>query len=341
MRLHHYSILFVIVAAVFLAISEISTHELISIQAQKVWLDRTFDMAVDAAVEKLVELDSGEIVLHKEESVASFFQGLYSGLGILDNPEKKELLQGYVPVLAVTAQDGYYINYSDQYQIGGYTYLTKRWSERLPYCYEDEDFIYSFTLGDTVTLYDKVGLLDVTRQQTVFQINYKELQTGAEFLFFRQNRPGHFMLNDEMYLLIRKNAIISQIETSLSYYISNHNLIAKNYGITYQFGLPVIDNATWSRSIDSPTFIVTFQGYPYEGAKQVYNRYTVSGAYIKKDAGYWIEKKEWYCIYHSPECPQLVRPGVQLLEEQYYTVKDCAAAGAYACRICHPEGVHN
>ena len=118
MRLHHFTLVFAIVAIAIMATLTLSTKELSSVYEQKTWLDHAFDQAIDAAAGALVELDSGnELVLHKEEAIECFFQALYAGMGILDNPEQQEQLQAYVPLFAIIANDGCYLYVSDMYKI--------------------------------------------------------------------------------------------------------------------------------------------------------------------------------------------------------------------------------
>lgn len=339
MRLHHFTLVFAIVAIAIMATLTLSTKELSSVYEQKTWLDHAFDQAIDAAAGALVELDSGnELVLHKEEAIECFFQALYAGMGILDNPEQQEQLQAYVPLFAIIANDGCYLYVSDTYEAGGYTYVTQRWSERVPYQYEDEDFVYNFTLGNSISLYDKNGLLGENGQ--VYHLTIDEIQSSALYAEFRRLRPESLLLDSEAFLLIQRETIIARIEEELTEAVNHHNRIAQNYGITYQFVLPVMDGSHFVRSIDSPTLIAMFQGYPYEGSERVYNRYTSVGAYIQKNPGFVLQEKSWYYLYHAPDCTELSAAGVTLLAERYDSVQECAAAGAYACSKCQPEGVH-
>jgi hypothetical protein len=268
--------------------------------------------------------------------MVDFFNSLYASMGITDNPEKQGLLNNYVPVIAVTYEDGYYIYFSEELKgSDNYMYTNKRWSEKFPYYYEDDDFIYSFTLTDKLTIYDKKNLLDTTKEQTVFTLDYHELSTAEEYAAFRAKRPGSFLLKDEDFYLIRKGTIINCIEKSLSYYCNKHNKIAQQLNITYNFALPVVDDSEWVRSIDNPSIVVLFQGYPYgDGSTDTYNRFAISGSNIKKDIVYYLEQKSWYYVYHKEGCSELSKDGLVFLDEPYYTVSDCAKKGAYACPYC-------
>jgi hypothetical protein len=123
-------------------------------------------------------------------------------------------------------------------------------------------------------------------------------------------------------------------------YCNQYNTIAKQYGITYHFGMPIIDNSEWSRSIDNPSIIVLFQGYPFgNGADNTYNRFAITGARINKKNRYYLEQKDWYYLYHKEDCIKLKGEGLFLLSEPYYSIQECVKKGAYACPVCNPAGV--
>lgn len=323
--------------------TDIKTNNFTAVAEEKEKLDTSFQSAIDDSVINLVEAKgTGSLTINKQRAVDDFFSSMYASMGILDNPEKQDLLKNYIPVITVTTDEGYYLYYSDEYKANdNYTYISKRWSEKMPYYYEDDDFIYGFTLTDIVTLYDKKGLLDPTKGEQVLTLDYHDIKNSEDYSSFRTQRPNSFLLNDEQYYLNRKYSIISCIENTMTYYCNRHNSIAKQYGITYNFAMPVVDNSEWIRSIDNPGMIVIFQGYPFgQGVKGTYNRFAITGARIKKNSVYYLEQKDWYYIYHKQDCPELEREGIIFSTEPYYTISDCVEKGAYACRECIKNGVY-
>lgn len=342
MKLHHYGILFVIIAFVFLIITDYKINCYTVVAEEKEKLDLSFTCAIDDAVINLVEADGvSGLKINKERTVNDFYLSLFASLGIMDNAEKQERIRNYIPVMAVTCEDGYYIYYSDEYKgTDHYTNISKRWSEKMPYYYEDNNFIYRFTLTDILTIYDKHRLLDPSGEQTVFVLDYHDLKDDGMYLNFRINCPDSFLLKEEAFYLTRKECMIAKIEENLAYYCNHHNNIAKQYGITYNFSMPVADSSEWMRTIDNPSMIVMFQGYPFCNGVDTYNRFTVAGARIKKNKVYYLEQKDWYYLYHKADCPKLKQTGLIFLDEPYYTVLDCVNKGAYACSACCPEGVH-
>lgn len=335
--------LFAIIALTLFLIMDVKTKNFTAVAEEKESLDKSFNRAIDDAVAHLVETDGiTNLKVNRERAVTDFFASMYAAMDTTDKPDKQELLKNYVPVITVTCDDGYYLYYSEEYKgSDNYTYFSKRWSEKLPYYYEDEDFIYGFTLTNILSLYDKNGLLDATKEKKLYILDYHELATSENYSHFRVQRPNSFLLNDESFYLTRKNSVITGIENSMAYYCNKHNLIAQQLGITYNFAMPIVDNSEWTRSIDDPCIIIMFQGYPFKnGIEDTYNRFAIAGARIKKSTVYYLEQKEWYYLYHKNDCVEFKKDGIFFLEEPYYTVFDCAKKGAYACPICNETGVY-
>lgn len=343
MKLYHFAFIFAVIALTLFVTADVKTNNYIAAAKEKEHINECFTKAVNDAAKNLIEIEgSDDLKVNRKRAVNDFWLSMYSTLEITDNPDRQDYLKNYVPVIAVTYEDGYYLYYSDDYKGSDhYTCISKRWSEKQPYYYEDDDFIYSFTLSDTLTLYDKKKLLDTTGEQKIFTLDYHELQTDDEYAYFRSQRPDSFLLKDKAFYLIRKGCIKDGIEKSLAYYCNKHNLIAQQCGITYNFALPAVDNSEWSRGIDNPSIIVVFQGYPYgSGVDDTYNRFAISASQINKHIVYYLEQKDWYYIYHKADCPELKKEGIIFSEEPYYSIYDCVSKGAYACEKCCSDGIH-
>ncbi|MFT4143302.1 MAG: hypothetical protein QM644_02515, partial [Mobilitalea sp.] len=136
-----------------------------------------------------------------------------------------------------------------------------------------------------------------------------------------------------------KGILVKVIEKSLAYYTSRHNRIASQYGITYNFSLPSVNEDNWDMYLETNSMFVVFQGYPY-GTEigETYNRIVSAGAKISKKKVYYLEQKDWYLIYHKNTCEELSKNGILFMEDPYYEVEECVKTGAYACPICSLEG---
>jgi hypothetical protein len=240
-------------------------------------------------------------------------------------------------------EDGYYIFYSEEYRTpDGYQNVSKRWSEKHPYYYEDENFIYCFTLGDIVTLYDKEDSLSGGATRTIYTLDYHDIQNKEVYLAFRNTHPDSILLADDKFEIVRKGAIIKSIEESMAYYTSHHNHIAQQYGITYNFSLPVMREEEWAPYLDDVSMFIVFQGYPYgDQVGEVYNRIASSGAKISKKRLFYLEQIGWHYIYHRDDCPQLENGGIIMFDEPLYDIESCVTKGAYACPVCNDNSGAN
>lgn len=181
-------------------------------------------------------------------------------------------------------------------------------------------------------------MLDATRTQTVFQMDYHDVIKKDDYAPFRNVRPNSLLLSEENYELIRKGSIVQCIEETMAYYISQHNHIAEQYGITYNFSLPVVSDDEWAPYLDDISMFIVFQGYPYGGeVGETYNRFNSAGAKVSKRRKYYIEQKGWYLVYHMDNCPELLKEGIILRDEPFYSVESCVKEGCYACPICFNE----
>lgn len=339
-KLYHFTISFVLIAITYIIISDIRTNSLNAVINNKKEIDRYIDTAIDDAAIRLIDVgENNQIRVNKEKAVDSFMASLYSSFNILSNRDKQRELSLYIPVIAVTVEDGYYIYYYDEYKDSNeYSHAVPRWSEKMPYHFEDEKFIYGFTLGENISIYDKNKILDGSGKQMVYEMNYKDIKEMYPDIL---DTPDHFLLNGDKFNIVRKTIITELIESSMAYYTSHHNKIASNYGITYNFSLPSISNNEWMPYLDDWGIFIMFQGYPYGNeAGEVYNRFVSAGAKISKDKLYYIEQVDWYLIYHKGNCTKVNEEGFLHRTDSYLTVRECVSEGAYACPECNTTGIN-
>lgn len=294
-------------------------NHLTAINGKALEYNKALDSSVDDGTMDLVEVDSKRnVVLNKEKAVEQFFVSLYANFGATDDDILQRKLREHIPIILITDQDGFYIYYMDTYEALEDVILEGRWSEKYPYIYEEDNFIYKFTFGDSVTMYDK----DTNELLTG---NYKELG---------QLYTGSVMAKEDTFDAVRRTAIIHEIERWMNYYINRYNNIAYQFGITYQFWLPTIDKADWYRSIDDISMFVIFQNYPYyTGSLDTYNRYAFGGARISKSKMYYIKEVNGLNYYHKENCYYIDLNGQ---ENAYFTKEECALEGAFPCPYCNP-----
>ena len=80
---------------------------------------------------------------------------------------------------------------------------------------------------------------------------------------------------------------VSELTDKMGYFINRHNKIAANSGLNYQFSMPVIEDATWSSTLEGTSIFAVFQADPYDdGLGNLYNRIAFGGAKIVKSSLY-------------------------------------------------------
>lgn len=280
------------------------------------------DNAVDDGTQNLVELDVNKknLVLMKEKAVDQFYTSLYANFGILGDKKKEELLSRYIPIILITDEEGFYINYTDIYQKDNESIYVKRWTEKFPYTLEDRNLIYHFSINDKEAL-------------TIYDENTQEILKGSRKDLKEIYPESEILTDSEVFDTYRRNTIIKLVEEKMNYYINQYNDIAYQFGITYQFWLPQVDETDWYRTIDNISMFVVFQGYPYQvGSLDTYNRYAFGGARINKSRTYFITEKDGMKYYHKANCSNTGgRTGAV-----YYTPEDCAKEGAFPDPDCNP-----
>lgn len=318
MKLTDFVLTFLVFELILFSILDIRFSQLIAVTERSNAFNTALDNAVDDGCFFLVEEDSGRsLYTNKEKAVEQFFTSLYANLGIIGQSVPEEELKRYIPVILVTERDGFYIYYSEAVEKEGEKLLIKRWSEKIPYVYEDEKAVCCFTLDNYVRIYDK-------KSNTVIEGDYRDLEESAPFSFFRDK---------ELFDEVRRNTVVNELEKNMEDYINYYNDIAGQFGITYRFWLPGIDRTDWDRTIDDVSLFVVFQGYPYNvSSMDTYNRYAFGGARIKKSGEYYITESKGKQFYHRENCTELT----DSLKEPYYKKEECAKAGAFPCSKCIP-----
>lgn len=318
MKLTNLAVIFSLIAISLFVIIDIRVNTLSAMTTKKIEYNQALDNAIDDGLIDLVKKDSdNNFTLQKEKAVEIFYNSLYANFGAMGDSNLQEKLKEHIPIILVTDTDGYYIYYTDTYEQDGETLLCRRWSEKLPYVYEDGDLIYRFTLNSYVTIYDKAS-------NQVSEGEYKDL---------KDLYPGSIMTDEETFDTYRRSAIIGELEKSMNYYINHYNDFASQFGITYQFWLPQVDKTDWYRTIDDISMFVLFQGYPYNaGNLDTYNRYVFGGARIKKSKVYYITEASGVKYYHKADCSLVTDKSIS-----YHSKEECAKEEkAFPCLECNP-----
>lgn len=284
MKLYHFCIVF---AAFFIGVwflSELSISEDVYMKKVAEHNDRIFDKAVDAAVRSLRGYSEQENEYYMKEAVDSFFESLYADFNILDNPSKREELKLYVPVMAITDNEGIYVYYFDSVNTSeGFETVQRRTEKQVFSYYENQapegkcatDFIIRFTGPGDCRVFDTMNILGNNER-------YFEYHVGEDIWRGAPNVRNYYSILEDTGAFTEKRAeVMTQgLEDLLEYYCNKHNQIAELNGISYSFVLPDLDGAVYLRAFDGISFIAFFQGYPVTGTDSVFNCFTVSNARV-------------------------------------------------------------
>lgn len=267
LKQHHIALLFLVISLPVLSVLYFKVQVFHKMAAESFELDYRLQSAVDNGILYLTKDEEGSLIFDKETAIKRFFLSLYAAFGVTMDLQKQEMLQLYVPVIAVILPDGFYFSYCEAEKNSQTQKVVRKWSEKILCSYEDK--------------------------------------------------------------LVFSETFISKFE----YYIEQHNQIAANFGIRYQFYVPSIDTSDLQRAITGSSLIVVFQGYPFSSGG-FYNRVNIAGAQIYKKQQYIIIPEEWYQIYHFPNCEKVDKADNKKL---CYSVKECSKLGAFPCDKCFPE----
>jgi len=338
MKIYHFALIFIIFFVSVVIKTDIKIGKMEEIADEKVTMIESLYTASSDAIECLASAGAfGSNTIKKDEVINTFFASLYSGMGIISDLNAQAEIDLYIPVILLCDNDGYYIYYYEDYEDNtGNTFAKRIWSEKIPYYYQDDLFVYRFSLNDTVSVYDKKNLLPDTVPDVIVT-DYHELQKSDIYQDFRDINSDCIMLQDEKFNLTKKQTMINQLEDVLSYYTNRHNHIAQQNGITYNFAFPHGNEEEWAQYLDDISMIVVFQGYPYGADKNdTLNKIASSGANIIKKEIYYVEEKSWYKLAHKAECPKLLN-NTMVMEDTFDSIEECAKIGAY-CDDCIEHG---
>jgi hypothetical protein len=273
------SIVFVLImVSIFLILNQ-KTNTVVAITKLQIQYNNAIDNAVEDAFLQVVDQDSLESTSIDFASVTdSFFRYLAWNLGLEAESKKAKTLTYYVPVIAYIVQDGLYMAYQkvegenqvieqSAYWNNGEWNTSFHISESIPFEKITDTYQIQYTLTDYIRVFNRI-----TKEE--YEGYYGDLV--GRF-------PDLLPSTKEEFDKERRLIIINCITESMNMYIEKHNMIAKQYGLKYQFSLPYIEEEEWYRTVDDISMLVLFQGYPYgNDTLGYYNRMALGGARVRK-----------------------------------------------------------
>lgn len=178
-------------------------------------------------------------------------------------------------------------------------YAVKTAAEDLTMVMEEEDAVKLFTFQKSFlkAWFVRLGISGVKEEQDKLKLHLPLLafltEEGGYFFYTEiKEKNGAWELEQKWSEKIPyeitgdteqdKKVIKAYLEEQVSEIISNHNYIAEQYGIAYEFSVPyflIREEATLSL----PMMLVVFQGWPLNGSGTcLYENCIDAGAYIKE-----------------------------------------------------------
>ncbi len=207
------------------------------------------------------DIDDKQSYIDKDEVINSFLNSYYLYFNAR-NEVDKALLRSNILALVLVDYDGFYI-YGANNKGSHFEHMI---SEKYSYKYEKDGNFYYFTLGNIVKKVD-------------FNTNNIEYEKIG-YLF------SDGLASDEE--LIKNKAINDSIISELKNTLINHKKLGKFIGSTFDYYLPLGENSSLSRNIDSVGIISIIEGRGYPVAGEVVN-VNFSEADIERNA-------EIYCF---------------------------------------------
>lgn len=248
--------------------------------------------------------------INKETAYDTFIHTLALNFGTEDDVTK-DLMTRYIPVFAILEYDGFSMNVYKPFQNGSEKLVDRVWLPKIPFAYHDAyGNILKFTLDEQVTVYDAA---------------LNEWVTGGRQELIMDPEITIDLLKDaDLFDRIRRDTIVNVLQENLGFQINEHNVYARQLGITYSFALPLIPQEDWYNTVDDVSIFAFLQGYPYRRAEGTFNQYALAGSrLIKQDAFHATQinnKKVFYDAACGFDYPVL---------EVYQTKKAAAKAGYF------------
>lgn len=268
--------------------------------------------------------------ISKAELLDKFFMSLYANYGVISSAEKQAMLQLYTPIFAVVDTHGFDISYLAEESSKGALYLTRKWSGNFSYSYVDTEanLIYTFTLGDELSVYDMIERKNTTG-------HYKNVIPK-----FARGKLASFRVDssvdEEKYTQFKDSVIIDCITKKMNYFINEHNLVTSQRGISYNFNLPSLSKSDSDSIVNGSGILVLFQGIPYaSNSTDAYFNSSLVSVKFERDMDIKIVRdiSSGIRVYHKKNCPEIKDREVLMECDSKVTA---ARNGAYPCVVCNP-----
>ena len=289
---------------------------------ERIEIEHAFVSASDVAAQKLA-LGANISLNERLENVSeSFFATLSANLFLYEDEERATEAALYVPLLVVSDVEGFYLCVLERGDTPEGTMLVRRWTECMPYTYEDDQLMYRIYLDGRVRTVSKTN-------GEVVRTTYDEVKASAGLQsYYAQSK---LFSSDEMYETIRRASVAASIESQVSAVLATQSYIAGTYGINISYTCPSFLSIL-PQEVEG-TFIAIYQGMPSAIGTGYEHSGVRAASYIKEKSLYYVSEPrvgEHYRLAHKSGCEWLSEGSVGPVERDIAIV----TYGCYGCPKC-------
>lgn len=274
--------------------------------------------AVDSGM-KAGELTDGcrfETVKKREESLDAFYNSFARNLGDIE-ADSRMTYQTFMPVILMLDEDGFYINAEIESSDHLYDHLTSSiytWTKTYG------TYNVRFYLSDYVKV-----LNTVTKE--VFSGYYPDVYEQMSYPY-----PLDFMKEKETFYEEKNLAIVDSVDQKLNFYINQTDRYRNEYGASYNFEIPRLENAIWENTIRHPIMVAFFQGFQSRIEDTYINNYSLSGTDIHDANICYVIKDGSEEYYHKENCSKINFETDEVIDSG--SAKYLASKGYEPCPSC-------
>ena len=194
-------------------------------------------------------------------------------------------------------------------------------------------------------LYISMGALEDKEMQERLKLHLPLLviveEEGMYFCYMEEKNTGERVELQHVWTeKIIFTDLAEVLENRASEYITMHNYIASQYGITYSFSVPDFLKGN-VEEMNYPMLFVVFQGWPLNATGDIIYENCL-------DAGGYLKEKEYFVVtfpknladtkskYHRRHCSELEYDSMKISERVLSKEEAVRQYGAFPCEKCFP-----
>jgi len=232
-----------------------------------------------------------------------------------------EMIRYRVPCVLMVDKDGFYVNYSENYND---TTGAKTASQVITPLNT-----WSNSYGIYTVKFSLTDCIQVTNSNSDNTLN------GTYTDIYNQlGKPNvlSFMESKSEFEAEKNRIIIEKVEGQTEYYINVHNNYYDKYDVNYNFTMPQNINDLSARMMKNPCVIAFYQGQQGNTSSNYVNIWALSAAENTNALTYYVYRDaDGALYYHNANCSDILSKGTYCFTG---TADECAKMDAFPCPDC-------